>query len=237
MKRRALWPHGNSIFPLTTYVARKNKVDASKKVEQAKAEKLNQSQGVEISAIVVLSFHFWFRLQQCGFHYLKGYKASDSFWFRFCWAYERRFMTMLTTPIFVALLRLRLRLSLWLRLRLRFSLLLRLHLLLRFRLQLRLRLQLLLRFRFRLQLGFRLRLRLRLPLPVLLRLRLRLYVFDSHPVSNSDRGSTPWLVRAAKMLESESLCDSCGPDRKDWWANLRKSLAKRGFVQRHISGH
>lgn len=146
-------------------------------------------------------------------------------WFRFCRAYERRFMTMLTTPIFVALLRLRLRLSLWLRLL--FSLLLRLHLLLRFRLQLRLLLQLLLRFRLCLQLGFRLR----------LRLRLRLYVLDSHPVSDSDRGSTPWQVRAAKMLESESLCDSCGPDRKDWWVNLRKSLVKRGFVQRHISGH
>lgn len=187
MKRRALWPHGNSIFPLTTYVARKNKVDASKKVEQAKAEKLNQSQGVEISAIVVLSFHFCFRLQQCGFHYWKGYKSSDSFWFRFCWAYERRFMTMLTTPIFVALLRLRLLLSLWLRLRL--SLLFRLHRRLRFRL----RLQLLLRFWLRLRLRFSLLLRLQLPLP--------------------------------------------GPDRKDWWVNLRKSLVQRGFVERHISGH
>lgn len=184
-------------------------------MEQAKAEKLNQSQGVEISAIVVLSFHFCFRLQQCGFHYWKGYKSSDSFWFRFCRAYERGFMTMLTTQIFVALLRLRLRLSLWLRLRL--SLLLRLHLRLRFRL----RLQLLLRFRLGLQLGFRLRLRLRLrlPLPVLHRLRLRFYVSDSHLVSDSDCDSTPWLVCAAKMLESESLCDSSGPVRKDWWVN------------------
>ena len=37
-------------------MARKNKVDVSKKAEQAKAENLNQSQGVEVSAIVVYPF-------------------------------------------------------------------------------------------------------------------------------------------------------------------------------------
>ena len=89
-------------------MARKNKVDESKKAEQAKAEKLNQSQGVEISTIIVV---LSFRLQQCGFHYRKGYKSFDTLRFRFCRAYEKGFITMLTTLIFLALLRFRLWLS------------------------------------------------------------------------------------------------------------------------------
>ena len=193
-------------------MARKNKVDVSKRAEQAKAENLNQSQGVEIGTIVVLSFRFCSRLQQCGFHYWEGYKSSDSFWFRFCRAYERGFMTMLTTPLttltltptptqssisdsdsdsdsnsfsgsdFVS--------------------------------NSDSDCHSLSYFDFDCD-----------------------FVSDSHPVSDSDCDSTPWLVRAAKMLESESLCDSSGPVRKDWWVNLRKSLVKRGFVQRYISGH